>query len=132
MLEWSWVILAETGTQPTSEGTWQRLERLGGARESSKSQGVETSVEEVIKPNQVRCGGMRNWDSPVPGQPRLCSAICLDNKTKALGMTHTCNPNVPEAEARELEIQGHLWLGQNKTLLRRRLGVCRLGRRLSG
>lgn len=42
---------SETGTRLTSEGTW---ERLGGTRESSGSQGVETSTEEVIKANQAR------------------------------------------------------------------------------
>lgn len=45
---------SETGTRLTSEGTWQKVERLGGTRESSGSQGVETSTEEVIKANQAR------------------------------------------------------------------------------
>lgn len=27
------------------------------------AEGVETSVQEVIEHNQVRCGGMRNWGS---------------------------------------------------------------------
>lgn len=48
----------EIGTRPTTEGTWQKVERLCGARESSGSQGVETSTEEVIKANQARRGGM--------------------------------------------------------------------------
>lgn len=48
----------EIGTRPTTEGTWQKVERLCGARESSGSQGAETSTEEVIKANQARRGGM--------------------------------------------------------------------------